>query len=159
MQRLLLRTLTPSLVLMTASCGSGQSGDAVDRASAIYAIVIRAVVSKPAPLPEPLDMPVFVVAGERATLSLEVQAAVADELHEFATIRFVDEASQAVDVDEPGRPVREHGVLVTLGEIPDRGDVVTVEAERYERADATLDYRVRVELTDSTWTTTRVSAR
>jgi hypothetical protein len=144
--------LVPSLVLLAFACGDGNGSNADDRASAIYATTIRAVVDDDGSASES-DAPIFVApADPEAPISLGVQAGVVDQLHDFATIRFVDEAAQAIDEDEPSRPVVEEGVLVTLGAVPERGDNVTVEAERYQTADSTRTYRVRLERDDSTWT-------
>jgi hypothetical protein len=150
--------LVPSLVLLIVACGDGNGSNADDRVSAIYATTIRAVVADDEPDAES-DVPVFVApADPEAPISLGVQAGVVDQLHDFATIRFVDEPSEAIDEDDPARPVVEEGVLVTLGAVPERGDNVTVMAERYQTADSTRTFRVQLERADSTWTAADLSA-
>jgi hypothetical protein len=67
----------------------------------------------------PLNEPVFVVAADtRSPISLDVQAGIVEMLHRFATLRFVDERSEAIDTTDPRRPVHEGGILITLGDIP-----------------------------------------
>jgi hypothetical protein len=131
------------------------TSDDDERTSAIYAAVIRAVVSEGATTTrDDSDVPVFVVAADEQTpIPLEVQVAVSSKLEDFATLRFVDERSEAVDETEPGRPVLQHGVLVALGEVPSSGTTVTVEAERYENEDDHRSYEINVEEVDATWVT------
>lgn len=101
--------------------------------------------------------PVFVVAADtHAPISLEVQAGIVDALHGFATIRFVDERSEAIDDTDPHKSVVNDGILVTLGRIPTGARLVNVDAQRYERAGASVTYRMRLQRSGSTWTVTRV---
>jgi hypothetical protein len=152
MQRSLL--LVPALVFLATSCASGPGSDVDDRTSAIYASVVHAVVS------DGMDSadgpgPVFVASADpEQPISLEVQAAMVDELHDFATLRFVDESTEAIDEDDPNKPVVEEGVLVELGPIRDQDDTAVVDAERYENAAEARAYLVRVTRRDETWTAT-----
>lgn len=101
--------------------------------------------------------PVFVVAADtRAPISLEVQAGIVDALHGSATIRFVDERSEAIDDADPHKSVVNDGILVTLGRIPTGTRLVDVEARRYERAGGSATYRIRLQRSGSRWTVTRV---
>jgi hypothetical protein len=153
MQRPLL--LVPALALvagLVASCGSGEGPESDDRASAIYAAVIRSVVTEGTNAAE-VDVPVFVAPTDpKAPISLEVQAGVVEELHDFATVRFVDDAMEAIDEDEVGQPVVDDGVLVKLGTVPTAGDSVVVEAERYESANSHDKVSVRVARSGESWT-------
>ena len=85
MQRPLL--LVPALVLVACSSrpvrvATGPESD--DRASAIYAAVIRSVVTEGTNAAE-VRVPVFVAPIDpEAPISLEVQAGVVEELHDFA---------------------------------------------------------------------------
>jgi hypothetical protein len=83
-----------------------------------------------------------------------VQAGVVEELHDFATVRFVDDATDAIDEDDVRQPVVDHGVLVKLGPIPAAGDRVEVDAERYESNDSHEQYAVRVTRSGATWSAT-----
>ena len=148
------KLLPISIVFVAASCGAGNPSDADDRASAIYVAALRVIVSdwsreNPAAT---ADTSVFVAAAdEQARISLEVQAEVVDELHDVATIRFVDDRLEAIKDADRGRPVREEGVLVVLSRVPSRGNDVTIEAERYKDVDDVRTYRLSVRRTGSTW--------
>jgi hypothetical protein len=137
-------------VLVTACTGGGSNTS--DRRAAIYSAVIRAVL---ADTPHPKiskDTSVFVVAAhERSPISLEVQADIVAELHELATIRFVDHRVEAIDDSNPNRPVKNNGVLITLGKIPSGANPVTVNAGRYLNATDTVTYRVTVKRTKTEW--------
>jgi hypothetical protein len=149
-------------VLAAASCGAGHGSAADDRAIAIYSAVIRAVSTEPTSTPPTTTPsgPVFVVAAApRAPISLEVQAGVVDELHGFATIRFVDDRSEAIDTGVPHEPVHDHGVLIALGKIPRGRTDVTIEAQRYERTNAAFAYRVRLHRIGATWHVVQLSVR
>jgi len=155
MQRPLL--LVPALVLvagLVASCSSGDGPESDDRAGAIYAAVIRSVVTEGTNAAE-VDVPVFVAPIDpKQPISLEVQAGVVEELHDFATVRFVDDAMEAIDEDDIEQPVVDDGVLVMLGVIPAGGDRVVVEAERYESENSHEKFGVRVARSGETWTAT-----
>jgi hypothetical protein len=148
-------------VLVTACTGGGSNTS--DRRAAIYSAVIRAVL---ADTPHPKiskDTSVFVVAAhERSPISLEVQADIVAELHELATIRFVDHRVEAIDDSNPNRPVKNNGVLITLGKIPSGANTVTVNASRYVNATNTIAYRVNLKRTKTQWkpiATTRFPCR
>ena len=155
----LVARLPASAVLVLASCGVGHGSGANDRAIAIYSVVIRTVVTQP-PGGRQVTVshaPVFVVAADtHAPISLEVQAGIVDALHAFATIRFVDERSEAIDDADPHKSVVNDGILVTLGRIPTGTRVVNVDAQRYERAGASASYRIRLQRSGSRWIATRV---
>jgi hypothetical protein len=96
--------------------------------AAIYAEVLRHVNDVPTVDEAPL---LFVrpVAGH--TIDLSVQAKVVKALDDVATVRFVDEDDEVVLVDEPLEPVRDDGVVVTIGAIARVGSRAEVVAERY----------------------------
>ena len=141
------------MVLGVAACGADHRTAADDREIAIYSSVIRAVAPPAGGKPTaPLSGPVFVVAADpRSPISLEVQAGIVEMLHRFATIRFVDERSEAVDTTDPRRPVHESGVLVTLGDIPPGRTAITIEGQRYEQIGVATTYRVRLRPVGTSW--------
>ena len=142
-----------AVVLGAAACGAGHRTAAEDRAIAIYSAVIRVVAPPEGTTPTtPLTDPVFVVAANtRSPISLEVQAGIVDVLHDFATIRFVDKRSEAIDSADPHQPVHEDGVLITLGSIPPGLANVTIEAQRYERIDVETTYQVSLHRVGTSW--------
>ena len=139
--------------LGAAACGADHRTAADVREIVIYSSVIRAVappvVGKPT---SQLSKPVFVVAADASSpISLEVQAGIVDTLHRSATIRFVDERSEAIETTDPSHPVHESGVLVTLGDIPPGRTAVTIEGQRYERIGVATTYRVRLQRFGTSW--------
>jgi hypothetical protein len=145
--------LLVAVVLGAAACGADHRTAADDREIAIYSTVIRVVAPPQGTTPTtPLSDPVFVVAADtRSPISLQVQAGIVDVLHDFATIRFVDERSEAIDTADPHQPVHEDGILITLGKIPPGRTNVTVRAQRYERIDAATTYRITLQRVGNGW--------
>ena len=142
-----------AVVLGVAACSADHRTAADDREIAIYSTVIR-VVTPPAGTtpPTPLSDPVFVVAAKtRSPISLQVQAGIVDVLHDFATIRFVDERSEAVDTADSHQPVHDGGILITLGKIPPGRTNVTIAAQRYERIDVAATYRITLRRVGTGW--------
>jgi hypothetical protein len=145
--------LLVAVVLGATGCGADHRTASDDRAIAIYSSVIR-VVAPPAGTTSTtaISEPVFVAAANtHSPISLEVQAGIVDVLHDFATIRFVDDRSEAIDTADPHRPVHESGILITLSQIPPGHTNVTVEAQRYERIDVTTTYRISLQRVGTSW--------
>ena len=164
----MLRTLTSlaAITLAVVSCGS-DGADATDRDADVYVSVIRALAPEPAERgrPQPPDtvgeLDRVVYAGpldEEEPIPLEVQAAVVEQLVDFATVRFVDERAEAIDDRDAGAPVLEDGVLVLLGPVP-AGTSPSVDAERYVDARDASRVRVDLEATDGEWQVVGVDSR
>jgi len=142
-----------TVAFVAAACGANHPTAADGRVIAIYSTVIRVVAPPQATTPTtPLSDPVFVVpADTRSPISLQVQAAIVDVLHDFATLRFVDERSEAIDTADPHQPVHGGGVLITLGNVPPGGTNVTIDAERYERIGVATTYRISLQRVGVNW--------
>jgi hypothetical protein len=159
--------LVPAVAVVLAAscgataCGGGQPSAADDRESMIYAATIRAVVGDDAKAGRS-DRPVFVAPLDSTKpIPLEIQAGVVDQLSEdaeFASIRFVDKAAEAIDEGRPDQPVVQQGILVRIAPVATSGDDVVVRAERYENADEIRRYRVRLTRNGSTWSARFVEA-
>jgi hypothetical protein len=182
MPRPLLFASAVTAVVLAASCSSGPGPDEDDRTGAIYAAAIRAVIDDHAGDDAGGDAgndasndasndtsdtteatadvgPVFVASSDpEQSISLEVQAEMVEELHDFATLRFVDEPTEAIDEDDPTQPVADNGVLLELGPIREQDDTATLDVEWYQDVDTTQSYRVRATRSDDVWTAT-ASAR
>ena len=159
--------LVPAVVVVLAAtcgataCGDGQSSAADDRESMIYAATIRAVVNDDSQA-QRADRPVFVAPLDTTKpIPLGVQAGVVDQLgedEEFASIRFVDKAAEAIDEGRLDQPVVQQGILVQIAPVASTGDDVVVRAKRYENAQEIRRYRVRVTRNGSTWRASLVEA-
>ena len=149
----------------TSTAGRSASGRARtttprERQASIYAAIIQALApdtpGDPGAEPEEFDRVVY--AGslrDDEDIPLEVQAAVVEALEDFATVRFIDVRSEAIDDTADGEPVIEDGVLVLLGSVPS-GPSPSVEAERY--IDRRTDQRlwVRLESSNEEWSIVRM---
>jgi len=124
-----------ALVILVA-CGSASPSSGQARAAAVYSAVIEWVVGPVAPDETPT---VYVLPRDGHQLSLEVQTEVINALAPLAKLRFIDEQDEAlVDDDEApdgaGPPlVRDEGILLRLGPVPERGNRVRVDVDRYVR--------------------------
>jgi hypothetical protein len=98
-----------------------------------------------------LDRVVFAGSlDEQQAISLEVQAAVVEQLEEFATVRFVDERTEAIDDTDDREPVLDDGVLILLSPVPS-GPTPSVEAERYVDNEDSVHVRVTLERPNGGW--------
>jgi hypothetical protein len=151
--------LAASVVVVLTACAGGGS-DTSDQPALIYSAVIRAVVADTSHPRIDSETSVFVVAAdERSPIPLEVQADIVAELHELATIRFVDHRVEAIDDASAIRPVNDDGVLITLGKISRAANTATVNAGRYLDATDRVAYRVTVERTNAHWKPIATSSR
>lgn len=149
MRRILV--LTASVAIVVTACTSGDSNSS-DQPAVIYSAVIRVVLADTTHPTISSDTSVFVAAADaRSTIPLEVQADIVAELHRLATIRFVDKRNEAIDDSSPTKPVNDNGVLVTLGKVPNRANIVTIKAARYVNAADTVTYRVTLKRTNTQW--------
>ena len=78
---------------------------------------------------------IFVVADDGATLDVGVQADVARATVDMATVRFADDIDDTFDPDVVDEPVRDEGVLLLVGPVPDPSRTITVAVERYQAID------------------------
>ncbi len=80
---------------------------------------------------EPLLPVIFVVAGDGTTIDVGVQADVAGATVDWATVRFADRAADAFDPDVEGEPVRDDGVMLLVGPIPEPARTIELDVVRY----------------------------
>lgn len=87
---------------------------------------------------------IFVVAGDGATIDVGVQADVAQATVDVATVRFADDVTDTFDPTLEGQPVREQGVMLLLGAIPDAAPKITVDVNRFVAVDTSEALRVEI---------------
>jgi hypothetical protein len=78
---------------------------------------------------------IFVVPGDGATIDVGVQADVASAMVDTATVRFADDIGDAFESDVEGEPVRDDGVMLLVGPIPEPRRTISVEVDRYQTVD------------------------
>ena len=144
---------------LVAACGGG-SGSKANQANAadVYTAVLRELV--PATTNGGPDSVVYVAPfEEQKAFPLETQAAVIADLTDEATVRFVDELSEAVDDGNPGSPAKGTEVVL-LGPVPSGAPPIEVEAQRYQSDADQTRYRFLVTATgDGGWSAVEVESR
>lgn len=134
-----------------AACGDGEPS-AARRDASVYAAAVLWIVDEVPVEGEGDERHVFIESRlADGAIPLAVQADVVNELEGQATVRFVDAREEAVEEDEPRRPVRRGGVLVGLGETTGTGDRARVYADAYVRAGLTRAYELSLTLRGDTW--------
>lgn len=95
---------------------------------------------------------IFVVAASGDLINVGVQAAVAEGTADNAVVRFADEATDGFDPTADGSPVREDGVMLAVGAIPEPAHSIDVDIDRYamqnEPEQLTLTITAQYEATD-----------
>ncbi len=146
-------------VFAVAACdsGGGESSDVVGSADAITAAVAwqageqEPVVDTDGEAQLPV---VFVVADDGATIDVGVQADVAADTVDWATVRFADDIADTFDPDVEGEPVRDDGVLLLIGPMPEPARSVELELVRYSDIDTgeafTLEITAEMRSDDTT---------
>jgi hypothetical protein len=84
---------------------------------------------------EPILPVVFVVPGQGTSIDVGVQAEVAGATADWATVRFADNAADTFDPDLDGEPVRDDGVMLLMGPIPEPARSIELDLVRYVALD------------------------
>lgn len=91
--------------------------------------------------------------GDGFVIDLRVQAKVVSNLEAVAEVRFIDDRIEAVDTDEPGRPVKPNGLLVGLGPLVQASETErTVQVRRYVDDRHHVDRLATVTASGASWT-------
>jgi hypothetical protein len=146
-----------ALAVLTTACGSSAAKAKDSSTADAYTAVLKHLM--PAPNPDEDKQVVYVApfANQKA-IALETQVDVIDALTEVATVRFVDELSEAVEGDAPGAPAK-GAEVVLLGPLVTTGSVTELEAQRYTSETDQVRYRFRVSSTaDGGWAAVQVQA-
>lgn len=147
------------LLIATVACtdNTNAADDPNQRLIEIYSATIKTVAVHDHPDftdTDALDTVVYVVPRDDVEIPIDVQLGVVLELEEWATIRFIDELEEAIDTGAPNEPVRDEGILVGVGQVPDGTATVEVIADRYEHADALIAFELTLERRGGDWAVT-----
>jgi hypothetical protein len=118
---------------LLAGCSSEEGGEDLDRRVEIYGLMLDWILEReefPVVATEPDATPTVFVDHLARQIDLDVQVGLVARYEDRFELRFVDALSEAVDDEEPQAPVRNDGVLVGLGSIPDTSPFL-VRAEVY----------------------------
>jgi hypothetical protein len=122
-----------------ASCDDDETpSDVVGPADAITAVVAwQAGEQEPVIADDgEVQLPVFyVVADAGTTIDVGVQADVAESTVDWATVRFADDIADTFDPDLEGEPVRDDGVMLLVGPIPEPARSIELPLVRYTAVD------------------------
>lgn len=152
--RALITYVVVALLVVGGACGSSADdpADGDGRTAAMYESILEWVLEAVPTPADDEDLPViYVVSRAEDEIDIDVQVAVIEALEPVAVIRFADSRDEAVDDEEPNRPVRADAVLVGLGAVPPEGDEVDVYAERYHDADDIDAWEVPLSHTGDRW--------
>lgn len=151
----LLRAGIAAAVVLTG-CGDGTS--ARDEAEVeIYVAAIRWLVGNEPDVQAAAQERLFIEAAGEEAIPLGVQAELVTRLEDEGelAVRFIDTREEAIDTLEPADPVRDDGVLIGLGPLPDIARTpVRLYAERYREVRDVVAYEIVLERRDGRWQVT-----
>jgi hypothetical protein len=138
---------------LAAGCGSSHAdAGEPDRSTGILVAVLTWAASQ-APPPSAGSHPVVYVlqtGGDDA--DAEAQVAVVRELRDAVTVRFADERDEAILTDTEEQPVRDDGVLTTVGAVPAEGDAFDLGVLVYRTAQDQQKVTLAVTKAGKAWT-------
>lgn len=158
------RLTVAALVLLAApvallACGDDAPEiDATAREADAWVQVLRTVGLAGAPPPADDEaLPVlFAMELDGGLVPPGVQVEVVNALKDEADVRFLDEREGAIADDEPGEPVKDDGVLVAVGPVPESGGQAEIDVERYRAAADRAEFVVVLTGGDPTWVVSSV---
>ncbi len=126
-------------VFALASCDDDETAsDVVGPADAITAVVAWQADEQDPVIADDgeVQLPViYVVADAGATIDVSVQALVAESTVDWATVRFADDIADTFDPGLEGEPVRDGGVMLLVGPIPEPARTIDLSIVRYTAVD------------------------
>jgi hypothetical protein len=135
-------------VFALASCDDDETdSDVVGPADAITAVVAwQAGEQEPVIADDgEVQLPViYVVADAGTTIDVGVQAEVAESTVDWATVRFADDIADTFDPDLEGEPVRDDGVTLLVGPIPEPAPSIDLDLVRYTAVDESEPFVVEI---------------
>ncbi len=141
--------------LALAACGD--SGSASEDEVAAIGDAYVTVLSNVLPETELVDgepLPVlYLWEFTEEPMSLDDQVVVIESFDDTHDVRFVDQFDAAVDVDQPGTPPRDDGLLVGLGPVP-ADPPHSVRVELYESELMITAVSVTISYDSDAWTVT-----
>jgi hypothetical protein len=135
-------------VFTLASCDDDETtADVVEPADAITAVVAWQTDEQDPVIADDgeVQLPVFyVVADAGTTIDVGVQADVAESTVDWATVRFADDVTDTFDPDLEDEPVRDDGVMLLVGPIPEPARSIELPVIVYTAVDDGEPYVVEI---------------
>lgn len=152
------RVLPGVLVALVAlgGCSTASGGDRDVRTAGIYEAALRWALMEERLRPtEDGDLPVvYVVASDGDPAPPEVQVEVVKNLMDDANLRFTDLRDDALHPDEEGRPVKDEGLLVLVGMVPEEGLLVDIAVSLYRSEEENRPFLLRLAGSGARWNVT-----
>ncbi len=138
-----------AFVIGAAACGGDDAPNSsdVDSAAALTAIVEWQAGEQEPVLDDNGDVQlpvIYVASADGGTIDVGVQADVAESTVDIATVRFTDDRGDAFDGDLDDQPVREQGVMLLVGPMPEPGPNVRVDVTRYSSVDRSEPFQLTI---------------
>jgi len=142
-----------SLVVGTAGCGSDEAPAVSDiDPAAAYTALVEWQAGEQEPVVDEngeTQLPViYIASADGDTIDVGVQAEVAESTVDIATVRFTDDKADAFDGDLDDQPVREDGVMLLVGPMPEGGPDMLVDVTRYSFLDRSEPFQLKVSQPD-----------
>lgn len=146
-------TLALSVLSLAACGGTDNPAASDDRTAGVYGSILDWALDQEPDLgvdPKP-EWTLFVGSRSDLDVDLDVQVAVVEALEPRIFVRFIDERSEAIDVNAEDAPVHDDGLLIGLGSVADEGDIVEVYVDRYRNASDIEAWLVTLRRVGTAW--------
>ncbi len=134
-------------LLMSCSSDDTTADDTVDGAAAVAALVHWAADELPVVENEDgeVELPVvYVTARDGDTMDAGLQASVVEDTNATAVVRFADDRNEAIDDKSEIDAVRDGGVMLVVGDVPEPAASLDIEVEWYESLDESSTIIVQI---------------
>ena len=153
-RRATLALVATLLVGTSIACSSDDdSADGnVDGAAAVTALVNWAADELPTVENDKgeVELPVvYVTAQDGDTMDAGLQASVVERTNETAVVRFADDRGEAIDETSELDAVRDGGVMLVVGDVPEPAPTLDIEVEWYESVDESSTLIVQIDAGES----------
>jgi hypothetical protein len=137
-----------ALAVGAAACGSEDPASSDIGPAAAYTALVEWQAAEQEPVVDDngeIQLPViYIASADGDTIDVGVQAEVAESTVDIATVRFTDVRDDAFDGDLDDQPVRENGVMLLVGPMPEPGPDVLVDVTRYSSADRSEPFQLTI---------------
>lgn len=151
----MLALLVVCVALVAAACSSepGGASEGDDRTAAVYRSILSWFVDAEGPLAEDheADWVMFIATRSEEPIDIDVQAALVEGMESDVFVRFIDARAEAVDEESDNEVVRDDGILIGLGAVPDESDTVEVYTDRYRDATDVEAWLVTIRRSGDNW--------
>ena len=156
-----------SALLAATGCGSDHHGPAAITTADAYSAAIRWYLDSADATPSTSTagngsdaLIVYLAPASGKAIDSQVQASVVSDIADMknrVTVRFADVRDDALDVETPDMPVKDHGVMLIVGTVTEGPPPVDVEVEVYRSVNDDSPITMRITASDDAFRATAVS--